>query len=1577
MKKEESSSKSMNSSDKENKKGEEDKENEEEKITVQQFGENPNLLQIIKGNGYYLLNRDNFDITRIMMMIDYPKLSILGDFFRNYESPDGEDGVIKIDFINMIYEQLKGEIKENEKTDLVYGIHKYFCEIDFNGDGHMEWAEFTQFIIDKVEGEYSNSDNEEDSKEKRNLGKNIIKYKRYELSQNIIDYNIHKSDVVCARFMNKINRLLISEYNKYIIKIYNPLTAKIENTIDIHKINDDIEKVKIEELLRDQKNAKQVINETNRTKIQKSIKPNSINKILGHKYVRKKLHEQKVYGKNYSIINFTTHGSVIAVLLSCKQIQFFTIVNTIKGELLYEINTKSLQKRIWYLENHNLWFTSGDKEYDDEYYYLNELDIDFQMKEGFPMPISKNMGYRRRFCRLSPHKGEIYDVIEIKKPYVILTACLDGYIRLINVSDSEFIKTWKRHSLGVKHLDYNPNLEINGYIISTGFEYYINIFNTDLSLDDSYKGKLEGHFVPVINCRFICGSPICVSVDEEGNARIWDIILRTCLQSIPISRKNFSVSGLLMMNKINKFIIYGNTILTYDSKYREEKQEKNDGREDINYPIQISFNKYYQQFYITTNKDIRIFNKNGNLEKIFRKCIENENFDNNVKIRTFLFEDNHRKFFLGFSNGAIMQYNAGNGSLIKIINQYEVEKDGIIFYKFLHTKDVSSLYFFHQKRDYEKDNLLLISSSIDSTIQVYNEYFLETTTKLRTIKGGHTIGDKKCEIICMDFSDNLCQLATGSTEGLITIWDFEMSKIKEVFYFNHKVWGVKIDVICLKYLNNYPLLFSSYTEGICCLWGVQPLDKSIKLILKFHNFYQTSLKLDLCDVLCCYFLEGVIKDVEQQFLNKKYFVDTPEFIKERKKKRFDQITGDELPLITRDELEKESIIDESLDPFTYQDIYDKYDKDTATKIKHNIINNEESQYMVICDRKGFIKLLNLKGVFRKYRNVLINPESYHVLGSNFNILKKDDTNVESFVSHLIHLSSTDGVKYYKQLFHNLYAINIISREWKGHLDAINDITFIEEPISLVTISKDMYMRIWDEKFELVGEINIFPSEIKDKSLKKAFVPWNFKINEEKIIGKEINEVVEIFENVGLEPVIFGSKKDKENSKLKIMKKEEVKTRKKKETDMEEDNRQKRLEEMRKKNSEVKKEEFEYVDGYEMIFLKNLTSNIEYLLDNKLAKEGMGEISNNLMSSIIEHQNIISQRKKREKENSMKNKKKMANKQSLKLFHNYVKNTIKRSKFLNLEVNSEKDQEHKSQNIENEIKKNKSPAFYHKLKKNLFSPTKFINSLIGQKSQNNIRDSSKENSTKINKDSESNLIDNKNEMINFNSRLKSNQRKFDPLLKLTQSNSPVNNSNNNNILSNPNISPNNKIFPTPFSQRNYSRNNFLKESLSSDYLKRNPGSIEKNRPTTVKESHLFAANYIPPNLNRNNLYSEKLFSRLPLKSPERKNIFPNLNAKLSKIGSKNNLLNFNLKEKTENLLKKQFYLNSYKNSCQILPNNNSLSTNTSLLINYKNMWNNVKLYTDIIKKKHGINNKKTNQNQIGRSRSVTALKRKIK
>ena len=40
--------------------------------------------------------------------------------------------------------------RPEEKYDLVHGLCKLFAEIDINGDKHMEWTEFTQYIIDAV-----------------------------------------------------------------------------------------------------------------------------------------------------------------------------------------------------------------------------------------------------------------------------------------------------------------------------------------------------------------------------------------------------------------------------------------------------------------------------------------------------------------------------------------------------------------------------------------------------------------------------------------------------------------------------------------------------------------------------------------------------------------------------------------------------------------------------------------------------------------------------------------------------------------------------------------------------------------------------------------------------------------------------------------------------------------------------------------------------------------------------------------------------------------------------------------------------------------------------------------------------------------------------------------------------------------------------------------------------------------------------------------------------------------------------------------------------------------------------------
>ena len=137
-----------------------------------------------------------------------------------------------------------------DETNLVYGLYKFFCEIDFNGDGHMQWEEFTQFIIDTVEGENHSKDIDDDNdndnlnpKAKMQLDKNINKYKRYEISSKLKDFYIHKTDVISAVYMPRSDNLLLCEYNTKKIRILNAKNAKLERSFNIETAYNEYERL--------------------------------------------------------------------------------------------------------------------------------------------------------------------------------------------------------------------------------------------------------------------------------------------------------------------------------------------------------------------------------------------------------------------------------------------------------------------------------------------------------------------------------------------------------------------------------------------------------------------------------------------------------------------------------------------------------------------------------------------------------------------------------------------------------------------------------------------------------------------------------------------------------------------------------------------------------------------------------------------------------------------------------------------------------------------------------------------------------------------------------------------------------------------------------------------------------------------------------------------------------------------------------------------------------------------------------------------------------------------------------------
>ena len=97
----------------------------------------------IKSYPYVLSQSLKYSADKLMMLLDNERLAALEDEFNEHPN-----GIKLIDFISLMESAIT--YPKEEKIDLIYGLMKLFHDIDFNGDKHMEWSEFTQYIIDSV-----------------------------------------------------------------------------------------------------------------------------------------------------------------------------------------------------------------------------------------------------------------------------------------------------------------------------------------------------------------------------------------------------------------------------------------------------------------------------------------------------------------------------------------------------------------------------------------------------------------------------------------------------------------------------------------------------------------------------------------------------------------------------------------------------------------------------------------------------------------------------------------------------------------------------------------------------------------------------------------------------------------------------------------------------------------------------------------------------------------------------------------------------------------------------------------------------------------------------------------------------------------------------------------------------------------------------------------------------------------------------------------------------------------------------------------------------------------------------------
>ncbi|CAD8060727.1 unnamed protein product [Paramecium primaurelia] len=895
----------------------------------------PSLTDVIKylheHQDMILVERNPYQADRLMMMLDNEKLDALDKEF--HEHPNG------IELPNFIW-LMKCAISHapEDKYELVNGLIKLFQDIDINGDGHMEWAEFTQYIIDAVIGSKDAQLYDTRFEKERELTEIEVldraysrKSKRYIPMAQVDDSN-HKNPIKNIAYCQQLDSVICLEQNSQHLRFYTPECQDKKFT----------------------------------------------------------LAPESESGKIF-IIHFHTVDNYIAAVTSDRQLIFWD-ATTFK--VIKQFKQEVLQTGIWYFPYHELWVTAGS---------------DYNIR-GWSIPWNEKDSKGQVIKFLNAHTKQITDIVELISPKLLASASQDGKIKLWDMQDQKFItelKTPAPSKRGVKGLSYNQDYGSN--LISYGFETFINVYCPEVSITRAYIGRLEGHSSLVVTCKFIPQSPNCVSIDDHTNIRIWDIRQMSSVQVIPNDQQSL-VTDLCIITRTDRFVYSGKRLNYFYNAAQMSSNQKQKGPNEEVYPIYVEFNMYFNQFIVLTKFDLRIYDAmGGKLKKVM-----NEVFDDKIQLdlSTFCFGGRQRKLFIADNAGLIRQYNMKTGEFLKKVNMHnEIENsefaNKLANIKKRDTLDISSIIFLQEEK-------LLISASQDSTIRIYDETDPEESILLKVFCGGH----QNSEILSMSYSSNFTMLATGSANGLISLWDFETSKLCGVLNTPQPL----AEVTALEFADPYPVLVS--LQGILIsIWNI----KTNKCLLRINTN-------PLSPMLSVAIFSDISSGPSRQEL-------LPEF------------AG---PLVDKTAQDKKSKLNLQEEQEGLMKDIQQYDTE-----QHQ---NKRRALLYMGDQKGYMHILSLTEFLQ--RKGITEMEKLKK-GHSYQLKRKDLIDVSKSVETFL-------VQEEKQqspvLTCNISALLI--RQWVAHSSAIVKINKIRELVSFISSSMDKHFKIWSMKGELWSDISL-------------------------------------------------------------------------------------------------------------------------------------------------------------------------------------------------------------------------------------------------------------------------------------------------------------------------------------------------------------------------------------------------------------------------------------------------------------------------------------------------------------------------
>lgn len=549
---------------------------------------------------------------------------------RNFITVGGEDGVQEGEFVKMMLAYLlpgeQCDYDPDEELDRVGKLKELFAEIDVNGDGTMQWEEFTEFLIDA--GMVSREEMSVDA------------VKKYHPSP-LVDNDRHADIIEQIRYFPQLDKIAVLEHRSLNPKVYRAENCALQKSLAAEHIQSVLA---VEHCFR-QANTKPI-----------ALPKNESKSSLG---------EEPISSFSYLV---TAGGD-------CR-LNFW---DSISCNSLFHIPTGKEHVTTMCFFNDRLYTGSRAHRFGPQRHhtagFIHHWDID-NMRDGGIMGKHKVAELcqfdKESDLRKHVHTEHVMGLCGVDGMEVLCSAGMDARIGMWDCK-AGVLRKWlekkdsrmgqpeeQGHSQGVTSLAYNSEYRM---IFSAGFDTHCFVWNP---IVEKCIFRMEGHTSPLVGVRVVPDTPQIITGDRDGYLRLWDIRNFRCVQKWRPSATEMSCFEVIP--KYRKVVVGGKKMHFFESEKTVDVTVT-----DVVLITAALYNPIAMSFCSISERSLKIWSAvTGRVTKIYHDVSSSE-------ITCMCLDSRCRKIIFGNAEGEIRVVNYNNGVVMKSIQGHSRDVSGVVY----------------------------------------------------------------------------------------------------------------------------------------------------------------------------------------------------------------------------------------------------------------------------------------------------------------------------------------------------------------------------------------------------------------------------------------------------------------------------------------------------------------------------------------------------------------------------------------------------------------------------------------------------------------------------------------------------------------------------------------------------------------------------------------------------------------------------------------------------------------------------------------------------------------------------------